>query len=97
MTFKDRLTLVRLERQNGKGGYIETATRQIWAKVSDLGVTTKLSASAAGRSAELQAYCHRKEAEGFTHADYKGQRYRIDSTGAADNGRHVRLILTRGQ
>ena len=55
MTFKDRLTLLRLERQNGKGAYSVADSKEIWARVSDIGITTKLSAEAAGRSAELSA------------------------------------------
>lgn len=95
MTFKDRIKLLKLKRGTGSSGYSVECSRVIWAKVSDVGITTKLSAEAAGKSAELQAYCHRKEAEGFTHAEYKGVRYRIDSTGAADNERHIRMILTK--
>ncbi|MDE7234376.1 MAG: hypothetical protein K2N29_04870, partial [Ruminiclostridium sp.] len=59
-------------------------------------LTTKYTAASANREAELQVICHRKEAEGYTHADYNGRRYRIESTGAAGNDRHIKLILAKG-
>ncbi len=96
MTFNKKLRLVKLERQNGSGGFTEVSSRTIWANVRDIGVTTKYTAAAANREAQLQAICHRKEAEGYTHADYEGYRYRIESTGAADNDRHIKLILAKG-
>lgn len=96
MTFNKKLRLVKLERQNGSGGFTEVSSRTIRANVRDIGVTTKYTAAAAKREAELQVICHRKEAEGYTHADYEGHRYRIESTGAADSDRHIKLILAKG-
>ena len=96
MTFNKRIRLLKLVRQNGSGGYAETASRTIWANVRDIGVTTKFTAAAANKEAQLQVICHRAEAEGYTHAEYEGHRYRIESTGAADNERHIKLILAKG-
>jgi len=96
MTFDKKLTLKKLERGNGSTGYTEKASRTVWANVEDIGVTVKYSAASAGREAQLRAICHRKEAEGYTHAVYEGVTYRIDSTGAADNKRHIKLILAKG-
>ena len=96
MTFNRKIRLLKLERQNGSGGYEVVASKYIWANVRDIGVTIKYSAVAAGHEAELQVICHRNDAKGFTHAEYDGCRYRIESTGAAENLRHVKLILAKG-
>lgn len=98
MTFNKKLKLLKLERQNGSAGYAEKAAKTVWANIRDIGVTTKFSAAAAGREAEIQAVCHRNEFESdsFTHAEYCGIRYRIESTGAAENSRHIKLILAKG-
>ena len=98
MTFNKRITLLKLVTKNGGKGFEITAQRTVWAEVRDIGVTTKYTAAAAGREATLQTICHRKEyeAESYTHAEYSGKRYRIESTGAADNERHIRLIFAKG-
>lgn len=96
MTFNRKIRLLRLTRKNGGGGFEETASRAVWANVRDLGVTVKYSAASAGREVQLQAICHRSEAKGYTHAEIGGIRYRIESTGAADNERHIKLILAKG-
>lgn len=98
MTFDKKLRLIKLERQNGSGNYTEKAERTVWANVRDVSITMKYTAAAANRSAELTAICHRAEveAEKYTHAEYRGQRYRIESTGPADIESHIKLILAKG-
>lgn len=98
MTFNRKLTLLKLTVQNGSGTLSVTASRVVWAAVKDIGVTVKYTAVAAGQSAEIQAICHRAEYEAgnYTHAEYLGHRYKITSTGAADNERHIKLILAKG-
>ena len=97
MTFNKRLALLFVEPANGSGEDTVTKQRNIWANVRDIGVTVKYTAASAGRTAELQAICHRSdyEADDYTHADFCGHRYRIESTGAADNDRHIKLILAK--
>lgn len=97
MTFDKRITLLLIEPENGSGEDIVTQSCKIWANVRDIGVTVKYSAASAGRTAEIQAICHRSEYErfDFTHAEYRGRRYRIESTGAADTPRHIKLILAK--
>lgn len=98
MTFDKKIRLIKLKRQNGSGGYTEEASRTIWANVRDIGVTVKYSAVAAGREAEIQVICHRAEynSDNFTHAEYDGMIYRIESTGASDTKMHIKLILAKG-
>lgn len=98
MTFNKRITLLKIAAQKGSGAQAVTASRTIWANVRDISITLKYSAASAGQNAELQAICHRAEAESehFTHADYLGERYRIESRGPADNERHIKLILAKG-
>lgn len=97
MTFDKKLNLLLIDPTNGSGENIVVNSRSIWGNVRDLGVTLKYSAVSAGRSAELQVICHRSEYESadFTHAEYRGQRYLIESTGAADTPRHIKLILAK--
>lgn len=97
MTFDKKLTLLLIEPSNGSGEDAVTVSQRIWANVHDIGVTVKYTAAAAGRTAEIQAICHRSEYEryDFTHAEYRGRRYRIDSTGAADTPRYIKLILVK--
>lgn len=97
MTFDKKLTLLLIEPSNGSGEDTVTRSWEVWANVRDIGVTVKYSAAAAGRIAEIQAICHRSEYEScnFTHAEYRGRRYRIESTGAADTPRHIKLILAK--
>ena len=98
MTFDKRITLLLTETANGDGEEITVKSRKIWANVRDIGVTLKYSAVSAGRDAELQVICHRSEYEDayYNEAEYRGRRYRIDSTGAADTERHIKLILVKG-
>ena len=98
MTFDKKIRLLKLKKQNGSGGYTEEASKSIWANVRDIGVTTKYTAVAAGRNAEIQAICHRSEfeADNYTHVEFKGKTYRVESTGAADTIRHIKLILAKG-
>lgn len=98
MTFDKKILLLKLERQNGKGGFAEKARRYIRANVKDVGVTTQYAAAAANREASLQVICFRKEfkSDNFTHVEYDGHRYRIESTGPADTILHIKLILAKG-
>ena len=99
MTFNKKITLLKIVNQNGSGNQTVETSRVIRANVRDMGMTLKYSAVAAGQNAELQVICHRAEFAdtGYTHADVSGQRYRITGTGAADNERHIKLILAKGK
>lgn len=98
MTLNKRITLLKLRRANGSGGYETAAEKKVYASVSDIGVTTKYTAVSAGREAELQAVVWRSEflKDSYTHIEYKGEKYRIDSTGRAENDRFIKLILAKG-
>lgn len=96
MSFHERLTLFTLITGMGTASPEETERRRVWAEVTDVGVTTKYTALAAGISAELSAVMHRSEYKGESHAEYRGVIYRISETGRAENDRHVKLILSKG-
>ena len=97
MTFDKKITLLLIEPGEDSGEETVTKSRYAWANIRDIGVTVKYSAASAGRLAELQAICHRSEYESgyYTHVDYKGHRYCVESTGAADTPRHIKLILAK--
>lgn len=95
MTFNKKINLLKLIQLNGAAGLVVSESKAVWADVRDIGVTTKFTAAAANRQAELQVICHRSEAEGFTHVEYDGCRYRIESTGSAGNDRHIKLIIAK--
>lgn len=96
MAFKSRLRLFTIFSGNGSEPPIEQGNERVWADVTDIGVTTKYAAESAGFSAELQAVMYRREYKGQTHAEYNGTKYKISSTGRAENDLHIKLILTRG-
>lgn len=96
MAFKNRLRLFTLISGKGTSPPTEQDAARVWAEVTDMGVTTKYAAAAAGVSAELQAVMYRREYGGQTHAEYSGVKYKISSTGRTDNDLHIKLILSRG-
>lgn len=96
MAFKSRLRLFTVISGMGSEASSEQSSKLIWADVTDIGVTTKYAATAAGYSAELQAIMYRREYGGQTHAEYNGVKYKISSTGRAENDLHIKLILSRG-
>lgn len=96
MAFKNRLRLFTLICGQGNQPPQEQDDARVWAEVTDIGVTTKYAAEAAGSSAELQAIMYRREYGGQTHAEYNNVQYKINSTGRSENDLHIKLILTRG-
>lgn len=96
MAFTSRLRLFTLVSGKGSEAAEEQGDERVWANVTDMGVTTKYAAVAAGFTAELQAVMYRREYHGQTHAEYNGTKYKISSTGRAENDLHIKLILSRG-
>ena len=96
MAFKSRIRLFTAISGKGSDGSTEFGSEYVWADVTDMGVTVKYAAAAAGYSAELQAIMYRREYKGQTHAEYNGKTYKISSTGRAENDLHIKLILSRG-
>lgn len=98
IAFNKRITLLTLKPAQGRGEPIKTAHAIVWADVSDIGVTTKMTALSAGAEVSFSVIMWRREFEGFgfTHAEYGGIRYKIVETGAAVNPLHIRLLLNRG-
>lgn len=96
MAFKSRLRLFTVTSGQGSETATEEGNERVWADVTDMGVTTKYAAVAAGFTAELQAVMYRREYKGQTHAEYNGAKYKISSTGRAENDLHIKLILSRG-
>lgn len=93
--FSDRLTLMRLKSSPGRAEPETISAVTVWARVSDVGVTTKFTALAAGQTLSLTAVMRRAEFADYTHAEYKGARYKIAGTGAAENPLHIKLTLER--
>ncbi len=96
IAFNKRITLLTLEPAEGRGKPAEKARASVWADVSDIGVTTKLTALSAGEEVSFLVIMWRAEYKGYTHAEYGGIRYKIVETGAAANPLHIRLLLERG-
>lgn len=96
MAFKSRIRLFTVINGKGSEPSEEQGNKIVWADVNDIGVTTKYSAEAAGYSAELQVLMYRREYSGQTHAEYNGIKYKISSSGRAENDLHIKLILSRG-
>lgn len=94
--FNDRLTLIKLKSSTGREEPVLVSSATVWARVSDVGVTTKYAALAAGQNVSLSAVMRRAEFADYTHAEYNGVRYKIVSTGAAANTLHIKLMLERG-
>lgn len=96
MKFNKKITLLRLRAGVGRSEPVEESRAEVWADVSDIGVTTKYAAMAAGQTATLQVLMWRREFKDYTHAEYGGKRYKIAETGSAKNPLHIKLILERG-
>lgn len=96
MCFNKRLTLLALRSSTGRGEPLEISRAEVWADVSDVGTVTKLEAMAVGLNLSLTAVMWRREFKDYTHAEYGGVRYRIASTGNAQNDLHIKLSLERG-
>lgn len=94
--FNKRLTLLTLEYPAGRGEPQITDSATVWAYVSEVGTVTKMQALAVGIDISYTAVMHRNEFKGYTHAEYNGVRYKIVSTGAAENSLHIKLSLERG-
>lgn len=96
ISFNKRITLLTLKPAQGRGEPTETARAIVWADVSDIGVTTKMTALSAGAEVSFSVIMWRKEFKDYTHCDVDGIRYKIVETGAAANPLHIRLLLNRG-
>lgn len=94
--FNSRITLLKLKSSTGRAEPEISACAQVWARVSDIGVTTKLAGLAAGQQLSRAVIMHRSEFADYTHAEYLGVRYKITGTGAAGNPLHIKLTLERG-
>ena len=94
--FTDRLTLIKLKSSTGREEPVLVSSAAVWARVSDVGVTTKYAALTAGQNISLSAVMRRAEFADYTHAEYNGVRYKIVNTGAAANTLHIKLMLERG-
>lgn len=94
--FNKRLTLLTLEYPAGRGEPQITSSATVWAYVSEAGTVTKMQALAVGIDISYTAVMWRGEYKGYTHAEYGGVRYKIVSTGAAENDLHIKLSLERG-
>ncbi len=94
--FNKRIVLLALKPSEGRGEPAEIARATVWADISDIGVTTKLTALSAGEEVSFSMIMWRAEYNGYTHAEYGGVRYKIIETGAAANPLHIKLLLKRG-
>lgn len=95
IVFNRKITLLALEPRSGFAEPAETARAAVWADVSDVGATTKLSALQAGQTVTLAVIMWRKEFRDYTHCEVDGVRYKIAQTGAARNNLHIKLLLER--
>lgn len=95
--FNKRLTLLNLEYPAGRGEPKIASQATVWANVSEPGTVTKMQAHAVGVDVSYVAVMWRNEFKGFTHAEYGGVRYKIASTGAAENSLHIKLTLERNR
>lgn len=90
-----RITLLVLEPQSCSRELAVTSRKTIWAKVSDVGVTTKLAALSTGQTVELCVIARRAECVGATHAEISGKRYKIIDSGTINGDMFVKLLLER--
>lgn len=94
---RKKIKLLTLTPQNGSAELVRQNEKTVWAEVGNIGVTTKFSAMAAGKEAELQLIIWRSEYGGQTHVEVNGVVYKITETGAADNNLRVKLLLGRSR
>lgn len=96
MAFNKKIKLLKVQTGNGSQPDRITAQKNVWADVEDVGVTTQFAAEAAGKVIDLQATLFRREYAGgsWTHAEYKGKRFKIESDGRAANDLHIKLMLS---
>ena len=94
-----KITLLTYKQGNGSKGLqeVENTRRTVWAEVGDVGVTTKMTALAVGKSADCQVTMLRAEYQGQSHVSIGGTVYKITETGAADNPLRVKLLLERSR
>lgn len=98
IAFNKRITLLALKPSTGRGEPIKTARATVWADVSDVGVTTKMTALSSGAEVQFSVIMWRREFEKseFTHLEFNKIRYKIIETGSAANPLHIRLLVNRG-
>lgn len=96
MRFNKKIVLITRQAASGRGEPIETARAEVWADISDIGVTTKLTALSSGEEVSFSAIMWRAEYKGYTHAEYGGILYKITETGSTQNPLHIKLLLGRG-
>ena len=94
-----KITLFTFKQGNGSKGLCEDemARRTVWAEVGDIGVTTKMAAVSAGKTADCQVTMLRAEYSGQSHVSIGGTVYKIADTGAADNPLRIKLLLERSK
>lgn len=95
--FNKTLTLQKLTAGTGRSAAVVTASRCVRASVRLPTVSFVVKAEAAGRGVDMIATIRRRdyEADKWTHAEFEGIAYRIESANAAEKDLFVRLILRR--
>ena len=95
MVGMQKVILKTLEPKNGTG-YTEKSSRSAFAKITNVGVTTKYAAEAVGKEISLAAYIWQCNYSGETHLVFNDVTYKIDSVGSSGNENTLKLTLIRG-
>ena len=95
MTFATKIQLAKYTPPKGSVSAVDKVTGEVWAKVTQPGVTVQYSAMTANRKASMQAIMWRGEYNGENRAIIGDKTYRIEDTGPADNDLHIKLMLAR--
>lgn len=93
-------TLILIKQQSGYGHSESTVTmsKSVRADVREPTVGFIIKAEAAGRRVELVATVRHSDylSDKYTHAEYRGIRYRINAAGSTHKNMFIRLSLERG-
>ena len=95
--FNKTLTLQKLTAGTGRNAASVAVSKRVRASVRLPTISFVVKAEAAGRKVDMIATIRRRdyEEEHWTHADFEGTEYRIESTNAAEKDMFVRLSLRR--
>ena len=95
MTFNRKITLITVKQCVGGAGREDVSLKDVWANVTEPGITSKFAAEAAGYKAERTVYMWRNEYSGQSIIKIGNDRYHVEATGAADSDLHIKIILAK--
>ena len=95
MTFNRKITLITVKQGVGGAGREDVSHKEVWANVTESGITYKFDDEEEGYKAERNVYMWQNEYKFQSIIKIRNDRYHVEATGAADSDLHIKIILAK--